>query len=255
MVSELEINIRYYGTTGSSSEATSATSHPNLIHLMGLYEDSRDTLFVVFEESVQSLKQTLLDSRALIHYPVYASKHQKVSTLNESQVFHFLIQVADGMDYLSNRKIMHRKLCASNIFMFDDIVKVGGIGLSDYSKTGKELDLLRWTAQEALKSKMYASKCDVWSFGILMWECFSLGGTPYVDVKNRDIANRVMRGMRVPQRDYMSDEVYQLMLQCWQLDLDERPTFHQIKDELIQLQEDITRKNILHLNFVFDVIV
>merc|ERR1711997_9706 len=65
MVSELEINIRYYGTTGSSSEATSATSHPNLIHLMGLYEDSRDTLFVVFEKSVQSLKQTLLDSRAL----------------------------------------------------------------------------------------------------------------------------------------------------------------------------------------------
>ena len=70
-----------------------------------------------------------------------------------------------------------------------------------------------------------------------------LGGTPYVDVKNKDIANRVMRGMRVPQRDYMSDEVYQLMLQCWQLDLDERPTFHQIKDELIQLQDDITRKN------------
>ena len=70
---------------------------------------------------------------------------------------------------------MHRKLCASNIFMFDDIVKIGGIGLSDFSKTGKELDLQRWTAQEALKSKMYASKCDVWSFGILMWECFSLG--------------------------------------------------------------------------------
>ena len=60
-----------------------------------------------------------------------------------------------------------------------------------------------------------------------------------------------MRGMRVPQRDYMSDEVYQLMLQCWQLDLDERPTFRQIKDELIQLQEDITRKNLLHLNFSY----
>ena len=76
---------------------------------------------------------------------------------------------------------MHRKLCASNIFMFDDIVKIGGIGLTDFSKTGKELDLQRWTAQEALKSKMYASKCDVWSFGILMWECFSLGNNILID--------------------------------------------------------------------------
>jgi len=232
MVGELEINISCYDKSGSSAEASSGTSHPNLIHLLGLYEDSRDTLFVVFEENIHSLKLALLDSRSLINYPVYASKHQRFSTLNEAQVFQYLIQVADGMDYLSNQKIMHRKLCASNIFMFDDIVKIGGIGLGDFSKTGKELDLQRWTAQEALKSKMYASKCDVWSFGILMWECFSLGGTPYADVKNRDIANRVMRGMRVPQREYMTDEVYQLMLQCWQLDLDERPTFRQMKNEL-----------------------
>ena len=74
---------------------------------------------------------------------------------------------------------MHRKLCASNVFMFEDIVKIGGVGLTDYSKAGKELDLQRWTAQEALKSKMYAGKCDVWSFGILMWECFSLGNAVY----------------------------------------------------------------------------
>ena len=76
---------------------------------------------------------------------------------------------------------MHRKLCASNIFMYEDIVKIGGVGLTDYSKAGKELDLQRWTAQEALKSKMYASKCDVWSFGILMWECFSLGNFTLID--------------------------------------------------------------------------
>ena len=78
--------------------------------------------------------------------------------------------------------------------------------------------------------------------------CF-LGGTPYVEVKNRDISNRVIRGMRVPQRNYMTDEVYQLMLQCWQLDLDERPTFRQIKDELIQLQEDLTTKQLFHISY------
>ena len=105
MVGELEINISCYDKNGSSAEASSITSHPNLIHLLGLYEDSRDTLFVVFEENIHSLKLALLDSRALINYPVYASKHQRFSTLNEAQVFQYLIQVADGMDYLSNQKV------------------------------------------------------------------------------------------------------------------------------------------------------
>ena len=105
MVGELEINISCYDKNGSSAEASSGTSHPNLIHLLGLYEDSRDTLFVVFEENIHSLKLALLDSRALINYPVYASKHQRFSTLNEAQVFQYLIQVADGMDYLSDQKV------------------------------------------------------------------------------------------------------------------------------------------------------
>ncbi len=55
--------------------------------------------------------------------------------------------------------------------------------------------------------------------------------------------------MRVPQRDYMTDEVYQLMLQCWQLDLDERPTFLQIRDELIRLQKEITSNQLHHIDF------
>ena len=98
MVCDLEINVMY-GSNGSIS------AHPNLVHLIGLYEDSRDTLFVVFEENVHSLKQTLLDSRALIHYPVYASKNQRFSTISETQIFQYLIEAANGIEYLSNHNV------------------------------------------------------------------------------------------------------------------------------------------------------
>ena len=74
-------------------------------------------------------------------------------------------------------QIFHRRLCANNVFVCGNSIKIGGIGIADYAKPGKDLDLMRWTAQEALKSKMFASKCDVWSFGILMWEAFTLGIT------------------------------------------------------------------------------
>ena len=44
----------------------------------------------------------------------------------------------------------------------------------------------------------------------------------------------------MPQPDNVSDELYQLMLQCWQLDLDERPDFQQLEEALIAFAQDPT---------------
>ena len=38
---------------------------------------------------------------------------------------------------------------------------------------------IKWTAPEALNYGKYTSLCDVWSYGVLSWEIFSKGGTPY----------------------------------------------------------------------------
>ena len=73
-------------------------------------------------------------------------------------------------------QIFHRKLCARNVFMVNNCPKIGGLGIADYSKPGQEADFTRWTAQETFQSRNYAAKCDVWSFGILMWEVLTLGG-------------------------------------------------------------------------------
>jgi hypothetical protein len=49
-----------------------------------------------------------------------------------------------------------------------------------------------------------------------------------------------MRGQRLPQLQVVDDDLYQLMLQCWQLDLDERPTFQEIVHILENMLEDST---------------
>lgn len=48
-----------------------------------------------------------------------------------------------------------------------------------------------------------------------------------------------MRGLRLPQPPNVSDDLYQLMLNCWQIDLDERPNF----DEILQVLHDMDGVN------------
>lgn len=43
---------------------------------------------------------------------------------------------------------------------------------------------IKWTAPEALNFGKYTVLCDVWSYGILIWEIFSKGDTPYAGMSN-----------------------------------------------------------------------
>ena len=134
---------------------------------------------------------------------------------------------------------------------------MGGLGVADYSKTGQEVDTSRWTAREIFVggSGVRHTKCDVWSYACTLWEIVTLGistmnvtasgqikhhfrftgGTPYAEVKTSDLGGRLQRGLRLPRTRSMSDDLYQLMLECWQDDLDERPTFTEIKQRLVEL--------------------
>ena len=71
---------------------------------------------------------------------------------------------------------------------------------------------IKWTAPEALNYGKYTSLCDVWSFGVLAWEIFSKGGTPYQGMTNTRARELIDSGYRMPAPEGTPDEVYQLML-------------------------------------------
>lgn len=55
---------------------------------------------------------------------------------------------------------------------------------------------IKWTAPEALNFGKYTSLCDVWSYGILMWEIFSKGDTPYAGMSNARAREHIDSGER-----------------------------------------------------------
>jgi serine/threonine protein kinase len=96
----------------------------------------------------------------------------------------------------------------------------------------------RWTAIESLKNFEYSEKTDVWSYGILLFELFSLGQLPYIGMENSHILEFLEEGKRLDKPAYCSDEMYEIMFSCWKEDPNERPTFIEICQRLMPMLED-----------------
>lgn len=94
----------------------------------------------------------------------------------------------------------------------------------------------RWWAPEMLRYQNYTRRSDVWSFGCLMWECCCLGATLYPDIGTvAELGDRIKAGVRPEHAALFFDDIYQLMLNCWQMEQMDRPSFRELADSLRDL--------------------
>uniref|UniRef100_A0AAR2L7U1 receptor protein-tyrosine kinase n=1 Tax=Pygocentrus nattereri TaxID=42514 RepID=A0AAR2L7U1_PYGNA len=203
--------------------------HPNIIRLEGVVTRSKPVMIVT-----EYMENGSLDS--------FLRKHDAQFTV--IQLVGMLRGIASGMKYLSDMGYVHRDLAARNILVNSNLVcKVSDFGLSRvleddpeaaYTTRGGKIPI-RWTAPEAIAYRKFTSASDVWSYGIVLWEVMSYGERPYWEMSNQDVIKAVDEGYRLPPPMDCPAALYQLMLDCWQKDRNNRPKFEQIVSILDKL--------------------
>ncbi|XP_056154410.1 ephrin type-A receptor 7 isoform X3 [Lampris incognitus] len=199
--------------------------HLNIIRLEGIITTGNTMMIVV-----ESMSNGALDS--------FLRKHE--GQLTTMQLMDMLTGVASGMKYLTEMGFVHKRLAAHKVMVNSSLgCKVSGFRPLQEDKIeaiyttlhgGKSVVL--WTAPEAIQYHRFSSASDVWSFGIVMWEVMSYGERPYWDMGNQDVIKAIEDGFRLPAPVNCPPHLHQLMLDCWQKERTERPSFSQIHSAL-----------------------
>ncbi|XP_053296784.1 macrophage colony-stimulating factor 1 receptor 2 [Pleuronectes platessa] len=169
--------------------------------------------------------------------PVQTQKGVHTDSLSVRDLMAFSLQVAQGLDFLSDRNCIHRDVAARNVLLTHlRVAKICDFGLArdihhddSYIVQGNARLPVKWMAPESIFQCVYTLQSDVWSYGVLLWEIFSLGRSPYPSVAvDTNFYKMIKDGRHMSQPDFAPAEMYQLMMLCWSLEPAHRPTFKTI---------------------------
>ncbi|XP_017774696.1 PREDICTED: tyrosine-protein kinase transmembrane receptor Ror-like isoform X1 [Nicrophorus vespilloides] len=210
-------------------ELISELKHPNIICLLGVVM-KQEPMCMLFEYM----------SEGDLHEFLIANSPNDGKCLTQVQFLHISIQIAQGMEYLSENHYVHRDLAARNCLVSKDlVVKISDFGLSrdmyscDYYRVqSKSLLPVRWMPPESILYGKFTTESDVWSYGVVLWEIYSYGLQPYYGYNNQEVINMIRSRKLLPCPDACPSYCYALMVECWAELAIRRPSFGEISHRL-----------------------
>ncbi|XP_071965949.1 uncharacterized protein [Antedon mediterranea] len=162
------------------------------------------------------------------------------------ELINYAIQIAEAMQFLHEEERVCPMLRCQLVMLFrDNVVKIPVLGLkhisdnTDLYRFGGETRLpLRWMSPEAIAYHITTKKCDVWTFGIVLYEIVTLGDIPYDGIDEKNLPGLLSNGHRLAKPQCCSNALFSLMESCWQTDPKDRPSFGDLVSYLRVLKDD-----------------
>ncbi|XP_016359145.1 receptor tyrosine-protein kinase erbB-4-like [Sinocyclocheilus anshuiensis] len=207
--------------------------HPHLVRLLG----------VCLSPTIQLVTQ-LMPHGCLLDYV-----HEHQENIGSQLLLNWCVQIAKGMMYLEERRLVHRDLAARNVLVKSpNHIKITDFGLArlletdkkEYSADGGKMPI-KWMALECIHYRKFTHQSDVWSYGVTIWELMTFGGKPYDGIPTREIPDILEKGERLPQPTICTIDVYMVMVKCWMIDADSRPRFKELAAEFSRMARDPQR--------------
>ena len=220
--------------------------HENVIRLVGICIQEVEKTCMIFEYMDLGALNDLLRTSNPRNPDFFRLKPEDV-TLKTSQFLPICIQLAKGLEYLANKRFVHRDIASRNCLVNSQLVcKIADFGLSrdvygaDYYKVGSGRACLpvRWMPPESLLYGRFTVKSDVWSYGVLMWEIFTYSQQPYYGASNQEVIDNIRGGVLLSCPQLCTKEIYDIMLQSWEKMPVRRPTISNILQSLEDLQQN-----------------
>ncbi|KAL6628907.1 hypothetical protein ACP70R_028672 [Stipagrostis hirtigluma subsp. patula] len=175
---------------------------------------------------------------------LYRLLHRPNSQVDEIRRLKMALDVAKGMNYLhsSHPTIVHRDLKSPNLLVDRNwVVKVSDFGMSrlkhhTFLSSKSTAGTPEWMAPEVLRNEPSNEKCDVYSFGVILWELATLR-VPWSGLNPMQVVGAVgfqNRRLDIPKE--VDPQVAKIISSCWENDPSKRPSFSQLLSPLKQLQ-------------------
>lgn len=211
--------------------------HKNMLSFLGICQ-THDWLFVVFEDTPWTLKQFLLTMRDDQNLA-----NRKLTNFSEEQAMKLMFELSEALEYLQYNKVVVKNLNPHNVRIKRQnsvfTIKMSFFGPTLYivSEDGSKnmIDEDRWYAPEVLRFQKFSHASDVYSLALIFWEVCCVGGTVYGSLATSDLLVRIKKGIRPEKYPFISEDLYQLLLNCWELEPNERCDFSDIVGQMKHL--------------------
>eukprot|EP00080_Pristionchus_pacificus_P009084 PDM69104.1 C-type lectin [Pristionchus pacificus] len=234
--------------------------HERLVNMLACATQSEPALLIIEYCAHGDLLNYMRERRQImLGSPEAISSIDRSKIITQKQQLMFCVQIAYGMEYLSQRGFVHRDIAARNILVDQhESCKIGDFGLcrevekedEHYHSRGGRLPL-KWMSPEAIEKYDFTIASDVWSFGVLLFEIITLGGNPYPDWPSAEILNRLKRGRRMERPDNCTDHMFTVSEEDYYLRLNAQAMYYtdqSIFEQDVDIDDEETDETLRSMN-------